>query len=97
MFEYFGDKISDNGIIFFLRNKNLKCRKRSTDTNGRIIIMEAHIDDEIFVLINLYSSNTEKEQMKTLCELDQLLGKSSLDSYKKDILLKTLIYFLTQI
>ena len=69
----------------FLWNKNFKCTIISNDTNGRIIIMEAHIDDEIFALIDLYNSNSEVEQTKTLYKLDQILGKFSLDSYQKVI------------
>ena len=119
MFEYFRDKVSNNGIIFlqethstenahnkwwddfqgqiffshgtanscgvmigFLRNKKIKYNKIRTDNNGRIIVLEAEIDDEIFLLINLYNPNTEAEQVKTLCELEQMLDVFSLDSYK---------------
>ena len=34
-----------------------------------------HTNDEAFSLINLRNSNTEVEHTKTLCELDQMLGK----------------------
>ena len=43
------------------------------DNNGRIIVLEAEVDDEIFLLINLYNPNTEAEQVKTLCELERML------------------------
>ena len=118
MFEYFGDKISNNGIMFlqerhssedtfekwqdhfkeevffqgttnfcgvmidFVRNKNFKCKKNITDTNGRMIIMQAHFDGKKCALINLCNLNNEVVQIKTLCELNQLLGKFYLDSYK---------------
>ena len=36
--------------------------------------MDADVDEETFVLINLHNANTEPEQIKTICELDQLLG-----------------------
>ena len=52
------------------------------DNNGRIIVLEAEVDDEIFLLINLYNPNTEAEQVKTLCELERMLDIFSLDSYK---------------
>ena len=51
------------------------------DNNGRIIVLEAEIDDEIFLLINLFNPNTEAEQVKTLCELERMLDIFSLDSY----------------
>ena len=69
-------------MIGFLGNKKIKCNKIRTDNNGRIIVLEAEIDDEIFLLINLYNPNTEAEQVKTLCELEQMLDVFSLDSYK---------------
>ena len=69
-------------MISFLGNKRIKCNKIRTANNGRIIVLEAEIDDEIFLLINLYNPNTETEQVKTLCELERMLDISSLDSYK---------------
>ena len=47
--------------------------------------MDADIDEETFVLINLYNANTETEQIKIIYELNQLLGDFSLDSNKKII------------
>ena len=122
MFEYFRDKVSNNGIIFlqetnsiedaynkrqddfqgqiffshgttnscgvmigFLGNKKTKYNKIRTDNNGRIIVLGAEIDDEIFLLINLYNPNTEAEQVKMLCELERMLDTFSLDSCKNII------------
>ena len=79
------------------KQKIYKYSKIRTDNNDRIIVLEAEIDDEIFLLINLYNPNTEVEQVKTLCELEQMLDIFSWDSYKKIFLLETLIAFLTQI
>ena len=45
--------------------------------------MDADIDEEIFGLINLYNTDTEVEQIKTIYELDQLLSDFRLDSTKK--------------
>ena len=72
----------DGVMIVFLGNKKINYSKTGTDNNGRIIVLEAEIDDEIFLLINLYNPNTETEQVKTLCELEWMLDLSSLDSYK---------------
>ena len=122
MFEYFRDKVSNNGSYFyrkrilqkiqlrngcddfqgqisfchgttnsygvmigFLGNKRIKYNKIRTDNNGRIIVLGAEIDDEIFLLINLYNPNTEAEQVKTLCELERMLDTFSLDSCKNII------------
>ena len=46
--------------------------------------MDAEIDEEAFVQINLNNANTETERIKTICELDQLLGDFYLDSNKKN-------------
>ena len=46
-------------MIGFLGNKKIKYSKIRTDNNGRIIVLEAEIDDEVFLLINLYNPNTE--------------------------------------
>ena len=35
----------------FLGNKKSKCSKVMTDNNGRIIVLEADIDDKIFLII----------------------------------------------
>ena len=34
----------------FLGNKKSKCSKVITDNNGRIIVLEAEIDDKIFLM-----------------------------------------------
>ena len=79
-------------MIGFLGNKKIKCNKIRTDNNSRIIVLEPEIDDEIFLLTNLYNPITEAEQVKTLCDLEQMLDIFSLDSYKNGFFsLETLI------
>ena len=80
--------------------KKTKCNKIWLDNNDRIIVvivLEAKIDDEIFLLINLYNPNTEAEQVKALCEVEQMLDKFSLDSYKNAFFAEDFNCFLTQI
>ena len=55
------------------------------DDTGKIIVLEAKIDDEIFLLINLYNTNTDAELFKELCELEQMLEIFSLGSCKNII------------
>ena len=123
MFEYFREKIANNGILFlqethsshdtvinwrddfkvelffshgttnscgvmigYLGSNKIKVNKIKNDNQDRIIIVDADIDEETFVLINLYNANTEMEQIKTICGLDQLLSDFCLDSNKKIIL-----------
>ena len=75
---FFGAKISNEKI----KKKN---KKKKTSANTNNTIMSYAIDHEGFVLINLYSSNVEVEEVETICELDQLLCKFFIDSYKKSI------------
>ena len=51
-------------MIDFLGNKRINCKKIRTDSNGRILVLEVKIDDEIFILINPYNPNTEAVQVK---------------------------------
>ena len=46
---------------------------QKSDENGRILITDAKLNDEKFLLVNLYSSNTESQQIKTLDALKNLL------------------------
>ena len=39
--------------------------KKKSDENGCFLILEAMIDDHVFILINLSNPNTEKEQDST--------------------------------
>ena len=41
-------------------------KKQETDTEGRILILDASINDSKYTLINLYNTNTEKEQIDAL-------------------------------
>ena len=62
-----------------------KVNRIKNDNQGRILIVDADINEETFVLINVYNANTETEQIKTIYELDQLLS-DFLDSNKNIIL-----------
>ena len=73
-------------MIGYLGSNKIKVNSIKNDNQGRILIVDADIDEETFVLINLYNANTETEQIKTICELDQLLSDFCLDSNKKIIL-----------
>ena len=50
----------------FILNKTLK------DKRGRILILDANIDDVEYILINIYNANTETEQVKVLQDLNDL-------------------------
>ena len=61
-------------MIGYLGSNKIKVNRTKNEDQGRILIVEADIDEETFVVINLYNSNTEMEQIKTIYELDQLLN-----------------------
>ena len=46
--------------------KKLFIRNKLSDSDGRILILDADIDDQNFILINLYNPNTEAEPLKAL-------------------------------
>ena len=48
-------------------------KKQQTDKQGRILILDVDINDSEYILITLYNSNTENEQMDALSSLFELL------------------------
>ena len=46
-----------------------------------ILVLQVKIDDEIYLLVNLYNSNTEPEQLETLHELETILLKFNANEY----------------
>ena len=45
-----------------------------SDKKGRVLVLDARIDDSDFLLINIYNANTEKEQVSVLNELTTILS-----------------------
>ena len=62
-------------LICFIGSKNLFIRNKLSDNGGRILILDVDIDDENFISVNLYNSNTEAEQLKTLLKLKEMQTK----------------------
>ena len=62
-------------LICFIGSKKFFIRNKLSDNDGRILILDVDIDDENFILINLYNPNTEGEQLKTLSKLTEMLTK----------------------
>ena len=75
------------GQAFFLSRKTNSCwvlivyygTKKTEVTNkkcgnfGRILLLEINIDDNLFVLINIYNANNEPDHLKTLADLDKTI------------------------
>ena len=56
-------------LICFIGSKRLFIRNKLPDKDDPILNLDIDIDDENFILINLYNPNTEAEQLKTLSKL----------------------------
>ena len=48
--------------------------QKLSDKKGRVLVLDARIDDFDFLLINIYNANTEKEQVSVLNELTTILS-----------------------
>ena len=46
---------------------------QTADKNGRLLLIEAVVDDVKFVFINIYNCNTELRQLLTLTKLHKIL------------------------
>ena len=66
--------------------KSLHAIDKKSDENGRILIINAKVNDEKLVLVSLYNSNTQSEQITTLDTLKHLLEDIDNISDKKIIL-----------
>ena len=58
--------------------QNLSVNKTVSDNSGRILILDTKIDDYMFLFINFYYANTEKEQIQTITTLINLLKEFDL-------------------
>ena len=74
-----GSSNSTGAAICFSKNMNMDIVKISTDTSGRIVILEIIFNDDKYLLINLYNDNKEIDQLKTLEILEKLLEKHDID------------------
>ena len=73
------EKTNSCGVLTaFYGLQNLSVNKTVSDNSGRILILDTKIDDYMFLFINFYNANTEKEQIQTITTLTNLLKKSDL-------------------
>ena len=60
-------KTNSSGVaIEYLGSKSFVLANQTADKNGRLLLIEAIVDDVKFVLINIYNCNTESQQLLTL-------------------------------
>ena len=69
-------------FIAIFGSKTYTVMKKASDKNAQILITEALINDTEFILINLYDTNTQNDQLTTFSELTNLLENFSLTKNK---------------
>ena len=57
---------SPGDFIAFFGSKSVTITKEISDNNGCKLVLQVKIDDKIYLLVNLYNSNTELDQLETL-------------------------------
>ena len=55
--------------------------------NGRLLLLDVTIDEQKFVLVNLYNASREKDQQNTISELSEMLKKVNNISAKQIFIL----------
>ena len=78
MFFSHGKTNSCGVLTAFYGLQNLSVNKTVSDNSGRILILDTKIDDYMFLFINFYNANTEKEQIQTITTLTNLLKEFDL-------------------
>ena len=63
----------DGVAVVYVGSKSFILANQTADENGRLLLIEAIVDDVKFVLINIYNCNTESQLILTLTELHKIL------------------------
>jgi len=75
MFLNHGTSNSRGVMIAFTESFDKKILKYVDDKNGRIQIIAFEHLSRKYLIVNIYNSNIEREQVETLKKLDELLGQ----------------------
>ena len=75
-----GTSNSTGCAIAFSKDFSVKIVNQSKDNDGRLLILEAIINDKKFLLINLYNANTESDQLTVLDVLTSKLDGLDLNA-----------------
>ena len=65
MFFSHGTSNSCGVAIGYFGSKAFVVKSELSDNHGRILLLNVKIDNQDYILINLYNANTEKEQLNT--------------------------------
>ena len=79
--------------IGYWGTETFKVVNTAFDKNGRILILDAKLNDTNFLLINFYNSNSESEQLSTFSSLQKLIVKFDDFSKKKTLFLEVILIF----
>ena len=78
--EFNGDLFFSHGktnscgvLVGFYGNINYSVKKKLSDNNGRILVLDVTINGTEYLLIKLYNGNTESEQLNILESLSKIL------------------------
>ena len=66
-------------------SKYFSLANQTADKNGRLLLIEAVVDDVKFVFINIYNCNTEPQQLLALTEYTKYFKTSKILEIKKYI------------
>ena len=72
--------------IGYFGSQQFPIESKKTDNCGRILVLEASLEDKKYILMNIYNSNTESERMETLENLNRILN-TIVYSHEKHIIL----------
>ena len=70
-------------LIAYFGTGTFIVKKKQTDNEGRILILDVSINDSEYILINLYNAKTENEQIDVLSSLFELLEEFDISPTKQ--------------
>ena len=81
-----GSPNSSGRAILIRNNTNYSVLSTTRDPLGRFIILKIQIDDKVYVLVNIYAPNKDKDLIQFFRKLHGLLQMEDLDSEENIIL-----------
>ena len=70
-------KINYCGVaISYYGKKSFELLNKFKEKPGRVLFIEVKIENEVFLLINLYNASTENEKLSTISNFSNMLKKN---------------------
>ena len=88
-----GTSNSRGVLVVYLGSESFVVKNKINDDAGHILILDVTIDDNDYILVNIYNANTETEQIKVLNNLHLFLDSLDVHQNKQIIL----YFFLAQL